>query len=69
MKKECFKDMRRAMDDLDMDGMAEVIQNMERYSYKDRQQDLFERLKEAAEDIDVDRCEEILKEWDGEKNG
>jgi len=69
VKKECFKDMRRAMDDLDMDGMAEVIQNMEQYSYKDRQQDLFERLKEAAEDIDVDRCEEILKEWDGEKNG
>ncbi len=51
----CFGRMRGAVDDLDMDGMEEVIQEME----------MFARLKEAVEEIDVDSCEAIMIEWEG----
>ncbi len=61
---EFFDQMREAMDNLDMEGMEEVIQNMSRYSYSGKQKDYFERLKDAVEDIDTEKCEGILKEWE-----
>ncbi len=61
---ESFARMRVALDDLDMDGMEEVVADLKRYSYDNTQKELFTRLKEASEDVDVDTCEEILKEWE-----
>lgn len=54
-----------AVDDLDMDGMEEVIQEMDQYRYEGWQKEMFARLKEAVEEIDVDSCEAIMIEWEG----
>ncbi len=59
-----FKDMREALDELDMDKMEEVIEAMGCYSYTGEQKELYSRLKETVENVDVDTCEEILKEWE-----
>ena len=61
----CFGRMRGAVDDLDMDGMEEVIQEMDQYRYEGWQKEMFARLKEAVEEIDVDSCEAIMIEWEG----
>jgi HPt (histidine-containing phosphotransfer) domain-containing protein len=47
----CFGRMRGAVDDLDMDGMEEVIQEMDQYRYEGWQKEMFARLKEAVEEI------------------
>lgn len=60
----CFGRMRGAVDDLDMDGMEEVIQEMDQYRYEGWQKEMFARLKEAVEEIDVDSCEAIMVEWE-----
>lgn len=67
---DCFCKMRRAVDDLDMDRMEEVIQEMDQYRYEGWQKEMFARLKEAVEEIDVDSCEAIMVEWEGKlENG
>ncbi len=62
--KNCFCEMRRAVDDLDMDGMEETILEMDGYRYEGWQKEMFARLKEAVEEIDVDSCEAIMVEWE-----
>lgn len=62
--RNCFTDMRAAMEELDMDTIGNVIETMESYDYEDGEKELFAQLKEAAEDFDVDACEEILKQWE-----
>ena len=62
--RQCFADMREAIDDLDMDRMETVMLRMERYRYPDRQGELFAQLKEAAEEMDVERCEAVAQEWE-----
>lgn len=64
VRRDCFTDMRLAIDDLDMDRMGDVISKMSGYSYEPWQEELFDQLKDAAEDVDVDRCEEIMQEWE-----
>ena len=61
---DCFKEMRAAIDDLDMDQMADVISQMKQYRFEDEQKDLFVRLECAVEKIDVDDCEQIMQEWE-----
>ena len=60
---ECFRDMKNALDDLDMDRMEEVIERMGRYRYEGWQREMFEELKEAVEEVDVELCETILEKW------
>lgn len=59
-----FADMRKALDDLDMDSMEAVIGSMDEYLYDGEQRGFFDRLKEAVDNIDVDVCEEVMKEWE-----
>lgn len=61
-----FEHMLTAIDDLDMDQMEEVINDMNRYSYSEKQTEFFEELKIAVGNIDVDRCEEIINKWRSE---
>lgn len=61
-----FGNLRRAMDDLDMDQMSEVIEEMRRYRYEDWQQEFFSELRDAVEEIDVETCESILKKWESQ---
>ena len=62
--RECFSEMKEAVDNLDMDQMEEVIEEMSRYHYDETQYKLFTQLKEASEEMDVDRCEAILRSWE-----
>lgn len=55
--------MGEAVEELDLDGMEEVVREMSRYSYEEEQQEMFDRLREAVEDVDVEVCESILGEW------
>ena len=59
-----FKQMREALDNLDMDAMEEVVGSMGQYSYSGDQKKFFDELKNAVEDIDTEKCEEILAEWE-----
>ena len=59
-----FSKMREALSNLDMDQMEEVIRDMNRYYYKEWQQEMFVKLKDAVDEIDVDSCELILKDWE-----
>lgn len=63
---ELFKQMKEAMENLDMDAMEKVVREMGQYSYGDTQRSIFEKLKNAVEDIDTEKCEEILAEWEKE---
>ena len=62
--RECFQEMKEAVDNLDMDQMEEVIEELSRYYYDETQYKLFTQLKEASEEMDVDRCESILRSWE-----
>jgi len=61
---EFFKEMRVALEDLDMDKMEQVIREMSKFSYEGWQDKLFGQLKAAVEDVEVDSCETILREWE-----
>lgn len=61
---EYFARIRVAMEDLDMDTVLEIFGVMAQYSYKDKEEELFEQLGEAATDYDVERCEELIGEWE-----
>lgn len=67
--RDCFAGMRKALDELDMDGMEAVIQTMNQYRYEDGGQEFFAQLKESVEAVDVDRCEEIMKDWECNLSG
>lgn len=58
-----FEELAEAVDNLDMDGMEDVIASMKNYSYLENQQPLFERLCDAVDSVDVYECEEIIKQW------
>lgn len=61
---KCFARMREALDELDMGGMEDVIEEMNQYGYEGDQQEFFAQLREAVESVDVDRCETIMKDWE-----
>ena len=62
--KQCFSNMRSAIEDLDMDKMEAVTSQLCSYDFDDVQQDLCDRLKSASEEMDIDACEDIIKEWE-----
>ncbi len=60
---DLFEKLRMAVDELDMDKMADVIIEMKKYSYADVDKEYFEKLQEAVDNIDVDACQEIMEQW------
>ena len=60
---DLFEKMRIAVDALDMDEMANVIDEMKKYSYTDEGRECVETLQEAVDNIDVDACQEIMEHW------
>ena len=58
-----FEQMEEAMDNLDMDGMNDVIHTMQECFFEAESKDCFLRLKEAVDELDVDQCEMILAQW------
>lgn len=67
LREHSFAELRKAIDELDMDRMEEVIQDMALYHYEGWQMELFKQLKNAAWELDVDSCESILAAWENEE--
>ncbi len=62
--RELFSNMRNALENLDSDGMENVIRTMKRYRFDAGEAELFRRLQDAVDEIDVDSCEEIVSQWE-----
>lgn len=60
---EFFARMEEVIEELDMDGMENMIAQMERYAYKGNAVGYFEELKTAVGNIDVELCDAIIKKW------
>lgn len=61
---EIFDKMKTALEDLDMDGMDEVVAKLDSYRYEAEQAELFSQLKNAVEEMDVDTCASIIEQWE-----
>lgn len=59
-----FQKMREVMEELDSDGMEEVLLELEEYSFEGEQEECHTKLRESVEDIDTEACEEILVRWE-----
>ena len=60
---DVFAEMKRAIDDLDMDKMDDAIHTLDGYSFHDDSHELYLRLCEAVADMDPDACEEVISDW------
>ncbi|MBD5103373.1 MAG: response regulator [Ruminococcaceae bacterium] len=60
---ELLEKMHEALDNFDTLQIDEVVEQMSRYTFADRQGELFERLKQAAEESDIEVCDEIVTQW------
>lgn len=58
-----FKEMKQAIDDLDMDKMDDAIHTLDGYSFDDESHKLYINLCEAVADMDPDACEEVINNW------
>lgn len=58
-----FEQLGEAVDNLDMDGMEEVLSSMKAYAYEDGQKEFFVKLCDAINEVDVFACEEIMEQW------
>ncbi len=60
---ELFDMMSVALDNLDIDMMEEVMSGLDKFSFDDEQNTLYERLKEEVANIDIDACDKTIAEW------
>ena len=61
--KKAFEDFIKAADDLDLDGMEEIMGTLSEYRYPDDEKELFANLKEAVANIDTDTALTVIDEW------
>ncbi len=65
-EKELFKlfdRLQEAVENLDMDGMQEVLDGLQEYRFSEKQKPQIDKLKRAIEEMDVEVCEELMKGW------
>lgn len=55
--------MHEALDNFDTLQIDEVIDEMSKFQYLDKNAEFFEHLKSAAADSDIDECLNIVEEW------
>lgn len=60
---ELFDKLQEALENLDMDGMQEVLEELQGYRYEKEQKEMAERLIQAIDEMDVEECEEIMRNW------
>jgi hypothetical protein len=60
IKKELFERLKAACEDLDMDGMEEVKNDLNKYAWPAGSEADYEALCKSVDDMDVDLCEEIM---------
>lgn len=60
---DCLEKMQEAVDDLDMDGMGQVIKEMEGIALGEKDEQLLTKMEDAVESLDVEICEQLITEW------
>ena len=60
---EYLEKLQEAVDDLDMDGMGEVIKQMDGISLDEKEGRILGKMKEAVEGLEVEICEQLIVEW------
>lgn len=60
---ELLEKMHDALDNFDTLQIDEAVEQMSRYTFADKQGELFNRLKQAAEESNIEVCEEIVEQW------
>lgn len=60
---DCLEKMQEAVDDLDMDGMGQVIKEMEGIALGEKDEQLLTKMEDAVESLDVEICEQLIMEW------
>ncbi len=60
IKKELFERLKAACEDLDMDGMEEVKNDLNKYAWPSGSEADYDALCKSVDDMDVDLCEEIM---------
>lgn len=61
-----FAELKEALENLDLNGMDEVVAKMSDYGYPPEWQELYQKLKNAVEEIDSETCQEILGLWESQ---
>lgn len=59
-----FRDLRSALDALDLDKMEDAMKELEQYQFDSWQKEMFEQLENAVEEIDSEVCEEVIQLWE-----
>lgn len=59
-----FKELKEALDELDLNKMDVVMEKMAQYKYSEKEEALYEQLKSSMERIDSEACEEIITQWE-----
>ncbi|MGN0691960.1 MAG: PocR ligand-binding domain-containing protein [Oscillospiraceae bacterium] len=60
---ELLDRMCAALDEFDILGIEEVLDDMAKCAYPPKQRELYEKLREAAENSDLDVCHELIDSW------
>lgn len=61
-----FAELKEALENLDLNGMDEVIAKMSKYSYPQEWQESYQKLKNAVEEIDAQSCGILLDFWESQ---
>ena len=61
--KKAIDDFKDAADNLDLEGMEEIVKELSKYRYPDDQKEILKQLKEAVANIDVDAALELIEEF------
>lgn len=61
---EFFRELRVAMDELDIDEMEGIVARMDEFSYDRESIDFFEELVEMIDSMDVEACEDVITRWE-----
>lgn len=59
-----FRDMKDALENLDIDRMETIMNALKQYQFDEPQQDMLNQLATAIEAFDVDTCETVLFQWE-----
>lgn len=61
--KDAFTALKKALDNLDIDGMETVKDTLTKYRYEGDASKLYQRLCDAIDELNPDACESIINEW------
>lgn len=62
--RDLLKKLRKVVDDLDLDGMEDVVTDLERYVFPADQKEILDQIQKCVDTLDVDTCLELLDEWE-----